>query len=381
MRQAPRIDLVLTDDWELRGDGSGNIRSIQFDTMRRLRDVYEQYDLRASFNVEVMQQLTHLRLADEHPKLRELANEWEAIVCETYSRGHDVQLHLHPQWSDASYVDGQWQLRGAWSILDYPIEETRTMLRGAKEYLEGLLRPINPDYRCVSFRSGSWCIAPNEHILGNLAELGIVLDMSIVNGLFYDTPHITLDYRDIDEPFLPYYPQMQDARRVASSPQPIVCIPTLTYPASLMGFGLRLVARALERRAGLARSVTRRFVAPRDRSIPDAGYERTDYFRREWAATPLEGVSSRKNKVSDLCGLSFFQMREMLRHARARARHTGMGAVPVILENHSKDVGDFAPLELFANYVAAARDVRVITLSELALNLRAGSYAIRHTAQ
>jgi hypothetical protein len=30
------IHLVLTDDWELCSDGSGNMRRIQFDTMKQL---------------------------------------------------------------------------------------------------------------------------------------------------------------------------------------------------------------------------------------------------------------------------------------------------------------------------------------------------------
>lgn len=50
-----RVQLVLTDDWELRGNGSGNMRRIQFDSMRALLDIYERHGLKASFNAEVMQ--------------------------------------------------------------------------------------------------------------------------------------------------------------------------------------------------------------------------------------------------------------------------------------------------------------------------------------
>ena len=374
---APRIDLILTDDWEVRGDGSGNARAIQFDTMRTLCDVYERHGLQASFNVEVLQQLAHLRLGDQHPELREIAAGWEAIVRETYSRGHDIQLHVHPQWSDAAYTDGLWSLRGAWSLLEYPADQAKAMLESAKEYLEGLLQPINPSYRCISFRSGSWCIAPSEHLLGILADLGILVNMSIVDGLFYEAPHVTIDYRNIDEPFLPYYPTMGDARRVGTTPQPIVCIPTHSFHARLPGFGLRLVARTLDRRTSLGRPLTCRFVAPRDTAIPNAGYERAAYFREEWGNEPMDGMAKRRTKVSDLCGLSYYQMSEMLRDIRRRAKSAGAGAIPVILQNHTKDVGDFAPLQLFAKRVGAARDLRVITLAELATRIAAGDYLIR----
>jgi hypothetical protein len=71
------VQLVLTDDWELRGNGSGNMRRIQFDSMRALLDIYERHGLKASFNAEVMQQLYHLKLGADNPALLELAREWE----------------------------------------------------------------------------------------------------------------------------------------------------------------------------------------------------------------------------------------------------------------------------------------------------------------
>ena len=45
------IHMVLTDDWELRGDGSGNVSAIQFETLRELRRIYEESGINASFNV------------------------------------------------------------------------------------------------------------------------------------------------------------------------------------------------------------------------------------------------------------------------------------------------------------------------------------------
>lgn len=220
------IHLVLTDDWELFGDGSGNMRRIQFDTMKQLADIYDRFGLRGTFNVEVMQQLYHLDYGQRHPDLLALAREWESLVKDIYARGHDVQLHVHPQWHQAHYEDGQWLLNPRWSILDYSYEDAFHMLETSKAYLEALLAPDYPDYQCVAFRSGSWFLAPGDHILPILSKLGIRCDMSITKGLYTQLDHGQLDYRDIDEPFLPFYPQMHDARRLADREQPIVCVPT-----------------------------------------------------------------------------------------------------------------------------------------------------------
>src|SRR5262245_48532818 len=101
----PTIYLAFVDDWELSGDGSGDPRALQFAPMRELVDIYNAHGIRGSFNAEVMQQLAFRNLQREHPDLKTLADEWDAAVQDTFRQGHDVQLHVHPQWSDAEYTD------------------------------------------------------------------------------------------------------------------------------------------------------------------------------------------------------------------------------------------------------------------------------------
>lgn len=228
----PTIYLAFVDDWELSGTGYGDIRELQFQPMRELVKIYNANGIRASFNAETMQQLSFRKLQAANPELKELADEWEDHVRETYRQGHDIQLHVHPQWQDAEYKDGKWKLTGDWSILNFDPETAYRLLQSGKEYLENLLQPIDPDYRCVSFRAGSWCIAPSPHVLSLLVKLGIVFDMSIVGGLHYETKNITLDYTNCDEDFLPYYPKMTDARKVSDKVEPIICVPTNHFYSS-----------------------------------------------------------------------------------------------------------------------------------------------------
>jgi hypothetical protein len=60
--------------------------------------------------MEVLHQLVHRRLGNENRELGRLAAEWEEVVPDVYQRGHDVQLHLHPQWTKARYEAGRWSL-------------------------------------------------------------------------------------------------------------------------------------------------------------------------------------------------------------------------------------------------------------------------------
>ncbi|HEV7842565.1 MAG TPA: hypothetical protein VGO69_02660, partial [Pyrinomonadaceae bacterium] len=100
----PLIYLSLTDDWELRGNGAGDIEEIQFRPMRELVRIYNQYHVRSTFNVEVMQQLTFRKFEREFPELLQLADRWDEHVLDAFRQGHDIQLHLHPQWTKAGYI-------------------------------------------------------------------------------------------------------------------------------------------------------------------------------------------------------------------------------------------------------------------------------------
>ena len=70
MAKTPTIYVALTDDWELRGDGSGDMDAIQLQPMRRLASLYEKNGVRGSFFVEVMQQRTFRRFQSEYPELQ-----------------------------------------------------------------------------------------------------------------------------------------------------------------------------------------------------------------------------------------------------------------------------------------------------------------------
>jgi hypothetical protein len=384
----PRIHLVLTDDWELRGNGSGNMPSIQFETMERLVEVYERHGLKASFSVEVMQQLKHLEAGAAEPGLLDLARRWEGHVREALRRGHDVQLHVHPQWHGAERRDGRWHLTAAWSLLEHPKERAATMIRACREYLEATLRPVDPDYRCVAFRSGSWCLAPGEVILDLLIDNGILVDTSIVQGIHYDKL-VRLDYRNLEEPFLPYHPDRRDARRLAADRGPLVCVPTHSFLYRPMAKIRDTAVRKLWRVPGMRRPVAADATAwrsPDSVAIPEADTDSYDDWimgggRNGGATRGLRGrlryYFTPTHCISNLAGLSFVLMREMLRDIRARAAASGWSEVPIVLQNHTKDLGWMGPIERFAALVAASPDIEVITLRELSRRLQAGRYPVR----
>ncbi len=374
----PTIHLAFVDDWELRGDGSGDLHRLQISPMRELVRIYNAHGIRGSFNAEAMQQLTFRRFQGEHPELRALADEWDAVVQETFRQGHDIQLHIHPQWRQAEFENGQWRLSGDWSILNHDPDVAYEMLSAGKNYLESLLRSIDPSYRCVSFRSGAWCIAPSPFALNLLVRLGIVFDMSIVGGVSYHTRRVQLNYLNCEEAFLPYYPMMTDARKVSNQQEAIICVPTNHFHESR----IHLFQKHLGK-------LKQKIIKPAKANSAASKSGSAQSYYQEWAES--ESVSqlrrlqknvlapylTGKHLISDIAQLDYSLLSEMLSSIRKRARKTGLSEVPIVLENHTKDIQDFSHIERFVKDVSRAPDIKCVTLSELARDLTNGKFHIR----
>lgn len=371
----PLIYLAFVDDWEVRGNGTGDPRVLQFEPMRKLVKIFNHHGIRGSFNAEVMQQLAYRNLQARFPELQSIADEWEEVVTESFRQGHDIQLHLHPQWCGATFLgQGNWKLPGDWSILNYPSQQIKAMLASGKQYLESLLRAIDPAYACVSFRSGSWCAAPSDSLLPILSELGFVFDMSIVAGIRYDTPQVKLDYSRCEEPFLPYYPEMKDARRVSSSIQPFICVPTNSFPGP---------------RIALIRAASRKIIVKlsRQNNGTMSGLSR-GHSGGEWTNKGESGAIGKakrllrryvigQREISDLAQMNYPMMCRMIAHIRKQAAKSGLARVPVILENHTKDIYDFSHIERFVADVSRAPDIKTVKLTEIARGLRDGTFQVR----
>jgi len=363
------IHLALTHDWELRGDGAGDIEQIQFAPLRELLKIYRKYNARTTFLPDLMQQIRFRQLESKHPELGSLADKWDEHVREAFRQGHDVQLHIHPQWHGGRYEGGRWHLNGDWSILKYDRDVAYAMLAGGKDYLEKLLRPIDSSYRCLAFRAGALAAAPSDHLFKSLVRLGIQLDVSIAGGLFVNDRNLQLDYRGCEEDFLPFYPAMEDARRVSATREEIVCVPLNYFYGSRRAVTRQNISLAANRISKGARP-------PREQRINN---QKTDGQSRLALAFDklIKPAMKRKYFVSDTGRLNYRLMQEMLGSIRERAHESGLPQVPVVLTNHPKDIRDLAAIERFVAEMSRAEDIKFLTLTEMAGKLQSGEFEIQ----
>jgi hypothetical protein len=366
----PTIYLALTHDWELRGDGAGDIERIQFAPLRRLLEIYAKAGARTTILPDVMQQLAFRRRESTQPNLKPLADSWDEHARSAFLQGHDIQLHLHPQWKNAEYADGRWRLNGDWSILNYEHDAAYSMIAEGKQYLENLLQPLDSSYRCLAFRAGALAAAPSPTLFKSLADLGIQLDVSIAGGVFVSNDDLQLDYRSCEETFLPFYPRMEDARRVSNQTEPVVCVPLNHF------YGSR---RAVTRQnISLARQQINQTNSQEQSGHPKADSRSNRQSRISLVFEKLiMPAVKRKHLVSDTGRLNYPLMREMLASIRERAGATGLSRVPVVLTNHPKDIRDLSAIERFVGEVSQAQDIKFITLTELAGKLRNREFRIK----
>jgi hypothetical protein len=209
-----QLGLVLTNDWELYGDGSGDYFALQHRPLQALLHAVEQHGARLTVMAEVGQQWAHRAVGATHGWAREIADAWDALLQDTVARQSDVQLHLHPQWLDARWDEAhrRWQLDvSQWSVASLPRPRLRATLARGKQDLERLLQPVDPDYECVAFRAGAYCIQPSGTVIGELVHAGFRCDSSVSKGLrqppFYD-------YRDAHSSVRPWF-VVQDVRHAA----------------------------------------------------------------------------------------------------------------------------------------------------------------------
>lgn len=181
--------VLLTLDYELYGNGSGDVFEHVIEPTDRLLRIADEYGVKYTIFFEVVE---YLKLKEEWDKGNSMGYASDPIkaiedqIVDAFRRGHDVQLHIHPQWINAQFVDGrwtvdlsQWRLGGYVGSGEHSLENI--LLRG-KQTIERLLRPVDPDYECVALRAGGYNIQPSTEIVEAMKRVGLSIDSSIYPG-------------------------------------------------------------------------------------------------------------------------------------------------------------------------------------------------------
>ena len=194
--------LLITVDYEIFGNGTGDVRQHVVDPTARMAEVCDRYGMPLTVFFEAEEYLAFDRnrealVAGLGYDPAELIAEQ---VCSLASRGHDFQLHLHPQWYGAGLEDGNWQLRLEKETVDSLFEtgeDTFRYIGERKQLIEGLL-PCANRRPVIAYRAGAFSARPGLRLLPALAGNGFQFESSVVRGLHREAEHYQLDYRGVN---------------------------------------------------------------------------------------------------------------------------------------------------------------------------------------
>ncbi|MGA2748446.1 MAG: hypothetical protein ABSG59_06690 [Verrucomicrobiota bacterium] len=213
--------VVLSVDYEIFGNGSGDVlrHVVQpADSMARIcrehgapLTIFFEAEEYHSF-VEFRQPLTQALGYDPAQKI---ADQVAALAAQ----GHDLQLHLHPEWVGARFQNGQWLLHRDKRTVDDLFdsqEETNRYIASRKKLLEDLLAPSAANRSVTAYRAGAFSAQPGAKLLAALAASGILIDSSVVKGLHGGPAN--LDYRQVPSAKGPWRIKDDVARQAVDGP-------------------------------------------------------------------------------------------------------------------------------------------------------------------
>jgi len=192
--------LILTVDYEVFGNGQGCLKHFVVKPASRLLRLAEQFDAPVTLFVEVAE-----LIAMERELGQEAVRDVRAQLKGAVIAGHDVQLHLHPQWDGATRRDdGNWDLDfDRWRIGDLPEGDIDQLISTGKGWLDDVAFANVPERSCMAFRAGSWCIQPSNAVVRSLSRHGFTVESTVVPGMRRASKGEWSDFRSA--PDLPFW--------------------------------------------------------------------------------------------------------------------------------------------------------------------------------
>ena len=324
------IECIFTIDYEIYGNGEGSLKELVYEPAKQLKRIFDEAGAKFVLFVEAIE-LEKIEMFRTDPAIDQVKDQ----IREFHQEGFEIALHLHPQWCNARYENGKWNLNYTEYNLCTLSERRITEIVGSSiAYLRDLLNA--PDFTPLSFRAGNWLFQPTATAARVLAKHGIKIDSSVFKG-GRQHKH-DLDYRRTIKNGC-YWKFEND-----------VTIPNPT--GSLFEFPIytRMVPSwqlLTKKRLGLQGKGPSRM-----RTAGDALDRLRDLLR------------FRQPVKFDFCRMTLKELASTLDNAIRENRESPEVSKPMVAIGHTKDLVDFRTIELFLSSLKG-RNIRVSTFEQI----------------
>jgi hypothetical protein len=230
------ISVQFTLDYELFGDGTGNVYREQIIPTSQLMDICDLYGAKLTIYFEYGQYMAFEKYSNFNVEFAKANQSILHQLKELIARGHDVQFHFHPTWIGASYsIDGGFVLnKNVYDITLLSEKKMVEILCEGKKFLEANLRPINECYRCISFRAGAWSAKDSGKLISALLKSGYRIDSTVAKGAHLKSGYGSFDFRCV--PAKSSWYTREDLCRETTDGDSILELPILTRRTKLSPF-------------------------------------------------------------------------------------------------------------------------------------------------
>jgi hypothetical protein len=196
--------IIFTSDYEIHGNGDGCAFRLMVEPTERLMRLLEEYNSKLTLMADCAEIIKFRKYWEQNGQddyhYVKIVEQLKRLII----RGHDVQLHLHSSYFNAKH-DGHGWIQD-WSEYNFArLEKSRAIeiVRMGKNFLESLLQPIDPNYKCKVFRAANWCVCPSKNVVEALVQNGIEIDTSVYK---YGTREglVHFNYEDAYSQFIPW---------------------------------------------------------------------------------------------------------------------------------------------------------------------------------
>ena len=226
------ICLILTLDYELWGDGSGNVFKQIIEPTTKILNICDENRIKTTIFFEAIE---YLKLKEEWEKGNSMGYDKNPITAiedqlqKAALNGHDIQLHIHPQWVNAKYVNDIWEVDFSnWRLGDFNIDSDYSiedLLLDGKKTLENIIDPVIPGYKCIALRAGGYNIMPSKDIFSAMQNLGLKVDSSVYPGGFANGNLSRHNYRSVPTCLDFWWANPEDITQLSEDKKEIIEIP------------------------------------------------------------------------------------------------------------------------------------------------------------
>lgn len=214
-------NFILTIDYELHlGNTTGSVFECMIEPTRRLMEILDRNQSKMTVFWDILHYYKLLELQDKYPVLKDDCRLIENQVKKMYEKGHDIQLHIHPHWLDAQYINDKWIFQySRFSLKCLQPQKDKTDINTiygciyqCKQLLQNFMNTFAPEYQVSTFRAGGYLIEPFSLVQDALIENGITIDSSVCPGMSMEIVPFCFDFRGY--PSRRYF-VMNDLKKVA----------------------------------------------------------------------------------------------------------------------------------------------------------------------